>query len=668
MSDYNFAPSADPGFYNPYNHAYPGVDEKQTGHLEYTPLPGMSSYKGREYAHYNYRNAQNHQTFPTNLPTYEPAPMCPTSSNSYYTSTHHLASNAWFPRYDGPYDLLEANYYPHSQAMGCSEGMRASAGLRACEVSFNHFNANEERLQSPRNLSSRSISPATTKETYSTESESSRSTPSPDSNKDSKLSPSATAFIPAAFSQAPVETISSVASKSFKPKQANKKTETTTLSQMSTNLLEKLKADFAQSIQEAEKNKDPDKIEAILQAMIKQNISPTTEMYNALLRVCDKCKKLDMGRRAYSKMLTNKVTFNDTSFSLTIKFFTKEEEDVKSLIKVHELLDKSDLKSKKESYLSLITAYGKHGRADLVKKTYQQLKDSGIELNPKVLNALIIAYAKCKNTQLVKRTLLEAKKAGIKPGLFSYNARLHAFAEASMLTELEATWEELQDKWNISPNIMSYRIMLKAYAEEDMMDSFETTLRDLEKGKLKIDSAAFSIIVEAYAKYGNFKQAEKYLKQAEKSEGSDLKAVYNPLAKQYLAKGKESRLFELFDSPTSQLRLQITKDPLSRHKSLNFHENKVCNGSCSADLAKAIILYHMENSSAQLMKQPLQLIVGFRNGQTLKNALLSWETEDMGFLIKQNPQNRGCLFLTLCEPVGEAQDSLQAKEEAKPAP
>ncbi|MCH1430043.1 MAG: hypothetical protein L7U87_04705 [Chlamydiales bacterium] len=555
-------------------------------------------------------------------------------------------------------------------------------------MSSNHFNTSEERLKSPLNLSSRSISPATTKETQSTESESSRSTPSPDANKASKLSPSAIVFTPGvvnklvttkeaskpkaaassstaeSFYKPSAQTASSIASKTFKQEHTNKKAETTTLSQMDASQLEKLKTSFAQSIQEAEKNKDPDKIEAALQAMIKQKISPTTEMYNALLRTCDRCKKLDMGKRAYRRMVANKATFDDTSFSLVIKFLTKET-DPKFLIKIHNHLDKSDLKSKKESYLSLISAYGKYGKVDLVEKVYQQLKDSGTELGVKVFNALITAYARCQNPQLVKRTLLEAKNAGIKPNLFSYNIRLHAFAMSGMLKELEATWKEIQDKWNISPDIGSYGIMLKAYADEGMMDRFEVTLKDLEKKGLKIDSTVFCIIVDAYAKYNNFKQAEKYLMQAEKAGGNDSKEVYNPLAKQYLAKGNLDRLFELFDSPTSQLKLQIVKNPLNRRKSLDFHENEVCNGSCSADLAKTIILYHVKNSSAQFMKQSLQLIVGFRSGQKLKNALLNWKTEDMGFLIKQDPKNRGVLFLNLCKPTGKAQASLQAEEKLK---
>ncbi|MCH1430044.1 MAG: hypothetical protein L7U87_04710 [Chlamydiales bacterium] len=99
MSDYNFAPSADQGFYTPYNNGYPSNDGKQASNLEYTTLPGAltSSYDGRGYyggrkytrCNYtngenlhtpnrplpSYRNGQDPHTFPTLLPTYEPMSM-----------------------------------------------------------------------------------------------------------------------------------------------------------------------------------------------------------------------------------------------------------------------------------------------------------------------------------------------------------------------------------------------------------------------------------------------------------------------------------------------------------------------------------------------------------------------------------------------------------------
>ncbi|KAK3258830.1 hypothetical protein CYMTET_32142 [Cymbomonas tetramitiformis] len=176
---------------------------------------------------------------------------------------------------------------------------------------------------------------------------------------------------------------------------------------------------------------------------------------------------------------------------------------------VRQLLDslasQPPLRADERTYVALIKAYSRDGRADLALKVPKEMAGQRLEVNVHVYCALLNATA--KDVATAQQVFQEMQLAGCTPGIVAYNTMLKVHASASDWDAVKAFWAEMQDS-PVTADVVTYTTLISACAkcEGEVEDAFQLLERMRQEG-LKPNQHTWSSLIMLCCRNGQVRDA-----------------------------------------------------------------------------------------------------------------------------------------------------------------
>ncbi|KAF6144336.1 hypothetical protein GIB67_024563 [Kingdonia uniflora] len=330
------------------------------------------------------------------------------------------------------------------------------------------------------------------------------------------------------------------------------------------------------------KCKQSEKAQSLFDSMIEEGLTINLEMYTALLSAYSRSGLID---HAFSLLNQMKNTTGCLPDVFTYSILIKSCLQIFAFSEVQKLLSDmtaQGIKPNTVTYNTLIDAYGKAGRFELMESTliemlheqqcepdvwtmnstlrafggsgqietmekcYEKFKSAGINPNIKTFNILLGSYAKTGNYEKMSAVMEYMQKYYFSWTIVTYNVVIDAFGRAGNLKQMEYLFRLMRSE-RIKPNCITLCSLVSAYGRAGSAEKIGGVLRFIENSDVMLDTAFFNCLVDAYGRVGRLVEMKGVLEMMEKRGCKPDKVTYTTMIKGYSANGITGRSRELQD-------------------------------------------------------------------------------------------------------------------------
>jgi len=145
-------------------------------------------------------------------------------------------------------------------------------------------------------------------------------------------------------------------------------------------------------------------------------------------------------------------------------------------------------------HISVIRACGREGNLNGAQAAFERLRDSGVEVTPRVHNTLLDACVQCRNTTRALELFAEMKASGT-TDVVSFNIILKLFLRDNKLAEAQRLMKEMTEH-GFDANKVTYNEMLNAMVKSNNMPGAWELLQDMVTAHVRPSAVTCSILLK----------------------------------------------------------------------------------------------------------------------------------------------------------------------------
>ncbi|THU63668.1 hypothetical protein C4D60_Mb01t18240 [Musa balbisiana] len=320
------------------------------------------------------------------------------------------------------------------------------------------------------------------------------------------------------------------------------------------------------------KCKQPERAQALFQAMVDEGCIINHESYTALVSAYSRSGLLDQAFSLLNKMKTIDGCQPDVhTYSILIKScvqvfaFDKvqillsdmESQGIKPTIITYntlvdaygkagrfaemestlmEMLPNHDCKPDVWTMNATLRAFGGSGQIEMMEKCYDKFQSSGISPDIKTFNILLDSYGKAKRYDKMGAVMEYMQKYYFSWTVVTYNVVIDAFGRVGDLKQMEYIFRLMKSE-GIKPNCVTLCSLIRAYGRTGSVDKIKAVVRFIGNSDVMLDVIFFNCLVDAYGRAGCLVEMREVLEMMKVRGCTPDKVTYSTMIKAYLSRG-----------------------------------------------------------------------------------------------------------------------------------
>lgn len=224
---------------------------------------------------------------------------------------------------------------------------------------------------------------------------------------------------------------------------------------------------------------------------------------------------------------------NSRMYTTLMKGYTKAGRVTDTVRMLQAMRHQEDTESHPDhvSYTTVISAFVQQGSMERAREMLAEMLRVGVPANRITYNILMKGY--CQKLQIDKAEVLLQEMvngAGIKPDVVSYNTLIDGCILVDDSAGALSYFNEMRAA-GIAPNKISYTTLMKAFALSGQPKIANKVFDEMLKDpRIKVDLAAWNMLVEGYCKLGKIDEAKSIIQRMKESGTFPNVATYGSLA------------------------------------------------------------------------------------------------------------------------------------------
>ncbi|MCO5586936.1 hypothetical protein L7F22_040880 [Adiantum nelumboides] len=251
---------------------------------------------------------------------------------------------------------------------------------------------------------------------------------------------------------------------------------------------------------------------ALLEEMIKNDITPDNITYSTIISFALRCKKTEEALSWFSRMQDAGCAPDSVTYSAVIDILVKAdrmEEAVELCSKMQQDIKPWD----SVVYSQIMKLHGIQNEFDQMWDVYKEMRAVDIFPNVVTYNALISLLGNSGRSIQVVKLFNDLLSQGLKPSPVTLSLMFRTFSKTRDLEEAFKLFERIkEEEWVVDTVV--YNSLLSLCAQMGRVDEGEKVYRELLASKeCCSDDWTWRILVDLYVKGGRFVEAQKIVKE-----------------------------------------------------------------------------------------------------------------------------------------------------------
>lgn len=273
---------------------------------------------------------------------------------------------------------------------------------------------------------------------------------------------------------------------------------------------------------------------------------PDVYTYSILIKSCLHVFAFDKVEILLSDMENEGIKPNTITYNTLIDAYGKAKKFAEMESTLLEMLQERKCEPDVWTMNSTIRAFGSSGQIEMMEKCYDKFQKAGIQPNIKTFNILLDSYGKSENYEKMSAVMEYMQKYHFSWALVTYNVVIDAFGRAGDLKQMEYLFRLMQSE-RIKPSCVTLCSLVRAYGHAGKAAKIRGVLRYIENSDVTLDIVFFNCLVDAYGRMECFAEMKGVLEMMERKGCKPDKVTYRTMSKAYLISGMTSHAKELRD-------------------------------------------------------------------------------------------------------------------------
>ncbi|GMH16613.1 hypothetical protein Nepgr_018454 [Nepenthes gracilis] len=250
-----------------------------------------------------------------------------------------------------------------------------------------------------------------------------------------------------------------------------------------------------------------DKLANLYYKILKSGITWDQEMYNCVINCCAHALPVDELSKLFDEMLQQGFNPNAITYNVMLDVYGKARLSNKAR-KVFWMASKQGL-ADVISYNTLIAAYGRSRDFKEMKSTVQMMQLNGFSVSLEAYNCMLDAYGKERQMENFRSVLQRMKQSSCASNSYTYNILINIYGEHGWIEEVAAVLKELKEH-GPGPDLCSYNTLIKAYGIAGMVEDAVSMVREMRESGIDPDRITYINLINAMRRNDNILEAVKW--------------------------------------------------------------------------------------------------------------------------------------------------------------
>ncbi|KAL6288548.1 hypothetical protein ACE6H2_006058 [Prunus campanulata] len=269
---------------------------------------------------------------------------------------------------------------------------------------------------------------------------------------------------------------------------------------------------------------------------------PRCQTYTKLLMMLGKCRQPEQASLLFELMLSDGLTPTVDVYTALVSVYGKNGLLDKAFSTVDDMKSVSDCKPDVYTYSILINSCTKFHRPDLIEEILAEMSYLGIGCNTVIYNTLIDGYGKAEMFELMEDSLTDMIESGsCLPDVFTLNSFLGAYGKCGQIEKMEKWYDEFQ-LMGIRPDPKTFNILIKSYGKATMYEKMGSVMEFMKKRFFSPTVVTYNIVIEVFGKAGNVEKMDEYFRKMKYQGMKPNSITYCSLVSAYSRVGNMSKV------------------------------------------------------------------------------------------------------------------------------
>lgn len=250
-----------------------------------------------------------------------------------------------------------------------------------------------------------------------------------------------------------------------------------------------------------------DKLKDLYYQILKTGVTWDQEMYNCVINCCSRALPIDEISEIFDEMLRRGFVPNTITFNVMLDVYGKAKL-LKKARKLFLMAQKWDLVDT-ISYNTIIAAYGRNKDFKSMYSTVQEMQFKGFSVSLEVYNSMLDAYGKESQMERFRSVLQRMKETSCASDHRTYNIMINIYGEQGWIDEVAGVLTELKE-CGLGPDLCSYNTLIKAYGIAGMVEDAVRLLKEMRENGTEPNKITYVNLIAALRKNDEYLEAVKW--------------------------------------------------------------------------------------------------------------------------------------------------------------
>ncbi|KAM1731720.1 hypothetical protein ACFX11_017567 [Malus domestica] len=250
-----------------------------------------------------------------------------------------------------------------------------------------------------------------------------------------------------------------------------------------------------------------DKLKDLYYKLLKSGVTWDREMYNCVINCCSHALPVDEISEIFDEMLQCGFVPNTITFNVMLDVYGK----ARLLKKARELFRMAQKWGLVDmiSYNTIIAAYGRNKDFRSMSSTFQEMQFKGFSVSLEAYNSMLDAYGKESQMERFRSVLQRMKKTSCASDHYTYNIMINVYGEQGWIDEVAGVLTELKE-CGLGPDLCSYNTLIKAYGIAGMVEDAVHLVKEMRENGIEPDKITYVNLIAALQRNDEFLEAVKW--------------------------------------------------------------------------------------------------------------------------------------------------------------
>lgn len=324
----------------------------------------------------------------------------------------------------------------------------------------------------------------------------------------------------------------------------------------------------------------PQRAHLLFDAMLKEGLEPTSELYTALLsaycrsnmiddafsilhqmttlplcqpdvytfsiliKACIDDHRFELVESLYEQMAERLITPNTVTQNIVLSGYGKagKYEQMEKVLSA--MLESKTCKPDVWTMNIILSLFGNKGQIEMMERWYEKFRDFGIEPETRTFNILIGAYGKKKMYDKMSSVMEYMRKLSFPWTTSTYNNVIEAFSDAGDAKHMECTFNQMRSE-DMKADTKTFCCLIKGYANAGLFHKVISCVQLAGKLEIPENTSFYNAVIYACAKAEDLMELDRVFKRMKDKECQPDSLTYSLIVDAYRKEGMNDKVYDL---------------------------------------------------------------------------------------------------------------------------